>query len=174
MLTEMAWPDMLERLIPGLARALQMEEVDSYLGGFALVVEDLPASAGDARNTGLIPGLGRSPRGGNDNPLPYSCLGNPTDRWAWQATVYRVMKESDMPEHTHIYLTYIFIILGDSGGGLTLIQSIVMVKLNSKMLLFFFPQISYIQEGKAFRISCQKKKKKVWPDQHLLSLQQRL
>ena len=65
-----------------------------------------------------------------------------------------------MPEHTHIYLTYIFIILGDSGGGLTLIQSIVMVKLNSKMLLFFFSQISYIQEGKAFRISCQKKKKK--------------
>ena len=64
-----------------------------------------------------------------------------------------------MPEHTHIYLTYIFIILGDSGGGLTLIQSIVMVKLNSKMLLFFFPQISYIQEGKAFRISCQKKKR---------------
>ena len=46
-----------------------------------------------------------------------------------------------MPEHTHIYLTYIFIILGDSGGGLTLIQSIVMVKLNSKMLFFFSPDI---------------------------------
>jgi len=41
---------------------------------------------------GLIPGWGRSPGGGNSNPLQYSCLGNPTDRGAWQATVYRVTK----------------------------------------------------------------------------------
>ena len=47
------------------------------------VVKNLPANAGDA---GSISGLGRSPGGGNDNPLQYSCLGNPMDRGAWQAT----------------------------------------------------------------------------------------
>ena len=40
------------------------------------VVKNLPASAGDARDVGLIPGSGRSPGGGNGNPLQYSCLGN--------------------------------------------------------------------------------------------------
>ena len=48
------------------------------------------ASAGDARNLGSIPGSGRSPEAGNGNPLQYSCLGNPMDRGAWQATVHRV------------------------------------------------------------------------------------
>ena len=52
-----------------------------------LVVKNLSASAGDRRDWGLIPGLGRSPGGGNGNPLQYSCLENPTDRGAWQATV---------------------------------------------------------------------------------------
>ena len=51
------------------------------------VVRNLPASAGDV---GSIPGLGRSPGEGNSNPLQYSCLGNPTDRGAWQATVHGV------------------------------------------------------------------------------------
>ena len=45
-------------------------------------VENVPASAGDVGDVGLIPGLGRSPGGGNGNPLQYSCLGNPTDRGA--------------------------------------------------------------------------------------------
>ena len=44
----------------------------------ALVINILPASAGDARNTGWIPGLGRSPEKGNCSPFPYSCLENPT------------------------------------------------------------------------------------------------
>ena len=57
------------------------------------VVKNLPANAGDV---GLIPGLGRSPGGGNGNPLQYSCLGNPTDREAWRATVHGVAKELDM------------------------------------------------------------------------------
>ena len=52
----------------------------------ALVVKNLLARAGDVRDVGLIPGLGRSPGVGNGNPLQYSCLGNPTDRGAWQAT----------------------------------------------------------------------------------------
>ena len=47
------------------------------------MVENLPANAGDVRDTGLIPELERSPGGGNHNPLQYSCLENPTDRGAW-------------------------------------------------------------------------------------------
>ena len=48
-----------------------------------------PANAGDMDS---IPGLGKSAGGGNGNPLQYSCLGNPTDRKAWQATVHGVAK----------------------------------------------------------------------------------
>ena len=57
-----------------------------------LVVGNLPANAGSIRDKGLIPGLGRSPEEGNDNPLQYSCLENPMDRGAWQVTVHRVAK----------------------------------------------------------------------------------
>ena len=48
-----------------------------------------PANAADM---GLIPGLGESCGRGNGNPLQYSCLGNPMNRGAWQATVHRVTK----------------------------------------------------------------------------------
>ena len=48
----------------------------------ALVVKKLPVSAGDVRDMGSISGLGRSPRGGNNNPFRYSCLENPMDRGA--------------------------------------------------------------------------------------------
>ena len=58
----------------------------------ALVVKNLPATAGNARDMGLIPGSGRSPGEGNGNPLQYSCLENPMDREAWQATVHGVAK----------------------------------------------------------------------------------
>ena len=58
----------------------------------ALVVKNLPANAGDARDTSLIPGSGRSPGEGNGNSLQYSCLENPMDRGAWWATVHRVTK----------------------------------------------------------------------------------
>ena len=44
--------------------------------------------------------VGRSPGGGNGYTLQYSCLENPLDRAAWQATVHRVA-ESDMTEHPH-------------------------------------------------------------------------
>ena len=50
----------------------------------ALVVKNLSANAGDVRDSGLIPGLGRSPRGGHGNPLQYSCLENLKDREAWR------------------------------------------------------------------------------------------
>ena len=56
----------------------------------ALVVKNLPTNAGDIRNSGLIPRLGRSTGGGHGNPLQYSCLENPVDRGACRATVHRV------------------------------------------------------------------------------------
>ena len=54
----------------------------------ALAVKNLPP----LRDMGLILGLGRSPGGGDDNPLQYSCLENPLDRGAWQATVHGAAK----------------------------------------------------------------------------------
>ena len=53
---------------------------------------DLPASAGDTRVLGLIPGFWRSPGGGSSNPLQYSCLENPVDKGAWWASVQGVAK----------------------------------------------------------------------------------
>ena len=58
-------------------------------------VRNLPANAGDERDAGLIPGLGRSPGEGNSNPLQCSYLENFMDRGAWWATVPRGHKESD-------------------------------------------------------------------------------
>ena len=60
------------------------------------VVKKPPANAGDVRSAGSIPGLRRSPGGGNGNPLQYYRLGNPMDREAWQARVHGVSKELDM------------------------------------------------------------------------------
>ena len=54
--------------------------------------KELSANAGDV---GLTPGSGRSPGVGHSNPLQYSCLENPMDRGAWQATVHGVTKELD-------------------------------------------------------------------------------
>ena len=58
----------------------------------ALVVKNPPANAGDVRDMGSIPGLGISPGAGHGSPFQYSCLENPVDRGAWQATVHRVAK----------------------------------------------------------------------------------
>ena len=57
-----------------------------------LVVKNPPANAGDIRDVGLIPGLGRSAGGGHGNPLQYSYLENPMDRGAWWAVVHGVVK----------------------------------------------------------------------------------
>ena len=56
------------------------------------VVKNPPASAGDVRGVGSMPGLGRSPGEGNGNPLQNSCLENPMDRGAWWAIVLGVAK----------------------------------------------------------------------------------
>ena len=58
------------------------------------VVKNSPASAEVSGDTGLIPGLGRSPGERNGTPFQYSCLGNPMDREASQAIVHGVIKES--------------------------------------------------------------------------------
>ena len=55
-----------------------------------LVEKNLPANAGDRRETGSIPGPERSPGGGHGHPLQYSCLETPTDRGAWRDTDHRV------------------------------------------------------------------------------------
>ena len=57
------------------------------------MVKNPSVHSGDA---GSIPGSGRCPGEGNDNPLQHSCLGNPVDRGTWWATVHGVAKESDM------------------------------------------------------------------------------
>ena len=56
------------------------------------VVKNMPTSSGDVDS---LPGSGRYPGEGNDNPLQYSCMGNPMDREGWQATVRVVTKELD-------------------------------------------------------------------------------
>ena len=56
------------------------------------MVNNPPARAGDSGDVGLIPESGRSPGGGNGNPLQYSCLENFMKRGAWWATVHRVEK----------------------------------------------------------------------------------
>ena len=71
------------------------------------MVKNPPTNAGDVREVGSIPGLGRSPGEGNGNPLQYSCLENPMERGVWWAFSPWSRKESDMTEMT--YLPYIFV-----------------------------------------------------------------
>ena len=69
-----------------------MLRVTIVLLGFPVgaVVKNLLVSAGDARNAGLIPVLGKYSGGRNGSPLPYSCVENPRDRGAWWAAIYGV------------------------------------------------------------------------------------
>ena len=60
-----------------------------------LVVKNLPTNAGDLRDVGSIPVLGRSPGGGHGNPLQYSCLKNPMDSGAWRTPVIWLQKVGD-------------------------------------------------------------------------------
>ena len=66
------------------------------------MVKNLLANAREVRDTGSIPGLGRSPGEGNSNPLQYSCLENPRDRGAWRATVHGVaeLDTNEATQHT--------------------------------------------------------------------------
>ena len=95
----------------GKESACNAGDLSSFLGGKILWIRDrlpTPVFLGfpggsdsqesacqcrDARDAGLIPGLGRSPGEGIGNPLQYACLGNFMDRGAWWATVHGVTKE---------------------------------------------------------------------------------
>ena len=72
----------------------------------ALVVNAPPAHAGGIKDIGLTPGSGRFLRGGNGNPLQYTCLEDPMDRGAWWATVYGVAKSQTRlsNQHTHTHM----------------------------------------------------------------------
>ena len=70
----------------------------------AQLVKNLPDNAGDSRDSGLIPRSGRSPGGGNGNPLQYSCLENSMDGEGWQARVPRAA-ELDMTEHACVHIS---------------------------------------------------------------------
>ena len=65
-------------------------QLENFPGG--LGVKNLPGKAGASVDAGSIPGLGRSPGGGNGNPLQFWCQGNPMDREAWWAAVLEVTK----------------------------------------------------------------------------------
>ena len=67
----------------------------------ALVVKNLPTNAGDIKDAGSIPGLGRSPGGVHGNPLQYSCLENPVDRGAFSPKGHKESDRTEATWHTH-------------------------------------------------------------------------
>ena len=68
------------------------------------MVKNPPANAGDARDVGSIPGLERPPGDGNGNLFQHSCLEQPMDKGAWQATVNGIAKSQPrLSEHTHMH-----------------------------------------------------------------------
>ena len=72
----------------------------------SLVAQTVKASAYNAVDLGLIPGLGRSPGEGNGSPLQYCCLDNPMDRGAWQAPVHGVAKSrTQLSDFTSLHFT---------------------------------------------------------------------
>ena len=77
-------------LIPKLSKGFKQKEKREV--NFNVRASQVPASAGDTRDTGSIPGSGRSPGVRNGNPLKCSCLKNSMDRRAWQATVHGITK----------------------------------------------------------------------------------
>ena len=76
---------------PGVAESDMTEQLNSDIK-VVLVVKSQPVDAGRLRDAGSIPRSRRSPGGGHGNPLQCSCLENPMDKGAWQATVHRVTK----------------------------------------------------------------------------------
>ena len=97
-------PDIKPRSPTFQADSLPAELSGKIPGGTE--VKNLQAIAGDIRDTGLVPGSGRSPGEGNGNPLQYSGLENPVNRGAWWATFHRVLKHQtrlkQLSTHTQV------------------------------------------------------------------------
>ena len=94
-----------------LTRKVPSYDLLGFLGSTTWeVVKNLPVNEGDIRDTGSIPGSGRSPGGGHGSPLQYSCLGNPMDRGAWRATVYGIAKSQTwlkrLSRHTKQFIIF--------------------------------------------------------------------
>ena len=68
---------------PSVRHEITGSSREGFPGSTSVVVKNLPASVGEARDAASIPGSGRTPGVGNGNPLQYSCLGNPMDRRDW-------------------------------------------------------------------------------------------
>ena len=86
---------------------IKIKCISIYIRGFpgGSVGKESAFSAGDARDTGMTPGSGRSPGGGHDNSPQYSCLKNPVDKGAWWATVHKVTKsQTRMSTQASIYI----------------------------------------------------------------------
>ena len=85
--------------------------INIWASQVVLVVKNLPASAADVRDVGLIPGSGRSPGGRHGNPLQDSCLENPVDRGAGWTTVHGAakcqtrLKQLSTHIHNDVYLS---------------------------------------------------------------------
>ena len=101
--------------LPSQVNPIACLEYFSFLGMFIFLrVNNCPFKMFSFPNTsepGLIPGLGRVPGEGNGNPLQYSCLRNPMDRRAWQATVHgvaRVRPDLATKPHTHLFSPNLF------------------------------------------------------------------
>ena len=122
---------------PQLSGSLDYSVVHSLYGAsqMLLMVKNLPASAGDLRDVGLIPGSGRSPGGGRGHPLHYSCLENPMDRRAWRAMVHRVaqswtqLRQLGMRAHCLCNRAFIYLdapVSGDSSLAVPPLGHVVM------------------------------------------------
>ena len=98
----------LRYLVVSLGVNISHEYLDTTFNdlGFSdgVVVKNPPANAGDAGVVGSIPGLGRSPGGGNGNLLQCSCLENAINREAWWATVHSVTEMDTTEAAEHVYM----------------------------------------------------------------------
>ena len=113
----------------------------SVVFGGGTVVKNPPPSVEDAADTGSIPGLGRSPGVGNDNPLQYSCQENSMGREAWWATVHVVAK-SQTCQSTHNTIVKKQLILFHGSGGLLGVSNLVLER-----VLVSFKNIISLKRG---------------------------
>ena len=114
----------------------------------ALKLKNPPSNAGDIRDVGSIPGLGRFPGGGNGNPFQYSCLKNPMNRGAWWATVHLVAKSQTWLKWLSTHADSVL-----KSSDVTLLTKVHMVK------AMVFPVVMYrcknwtIKKAKCWRIN---------------------